>query len=137
VNDVARRLLSSETKSQDSSEELAYATERVCQNLLRFLSRLLGHDGSYALLGRSLKQAQSRFLPLQCVTVDPDTDGFKGLLESVQDQQAPSTLEMCVGLIESLLALFASFVGEDLARKLVERASINSDDLKGKQRHDS
>jgi hypothetical protein len=137
MNDVARRLLTSEAKSHASSEELAYATERVCQKLLRYLSRLLGHDGSYALLRRSLKHAQTKFALLESVKTDPDTSGIKGLVESLRYQEPAATLEMCVGMIESFLALFASFVGEDLARKLVEEAFIDADERKATNKADN
>src|SRR5688500_3044445 len=61
MNDLARQLLTSEAKSPASSEELAYATERICQKLLLYLSKILGRDGCHALLRRSLKQAQNKF----------------------------------------------------------------------------
>ena len=121
MNDVARHLLSSETTGQGNSMELAYATERVCQRLRIYLSRLLGSDGSATLLRRSLKLSQGRFARLQTVKLS-DGRAFAGLVETVQELEPGVTLEMCIALIESFLTLFASLVGEDLARKLVEEA---------------
>jgi hypothetical protein len=125
MNDLARRLLSLETKGDAGSDDLAYATNRVCEKLLHHLTRFLGRDGSYALFRRSLKQVQTKFSLLQPVRIDPDTNGLKGLLELLHDQEPPAALELCLGIIESFLALFATFVGEDLARKLVETGLIN------------
>jgi len=125
MNDVARRLLASEIKGQQGSKELANATERVWQRLRGHLSRLIGQDGSHALLSRSLRLAQRRFSLLQSVKATPGADCVEGLQETIQDQDPAAAFEMCIGIIESIIALFASFVGEGLARKLVEEAFIN------------
>jgi hypothetical protein len=127
MNDLARQLLMSEAKNPASSEELAYATERIYSELLRYLSRILGRDGSRTLLLRSLKQAQNKFPLLQSVETEAD-GSLKGLFQSFQGHEAAATLEIGVALIESLLALLASFVGEDLAKLLVEDALINPRD---------
>jgi hypothetical protein len=126
MNDLARQLLTSEAKNPASSEELAYATERICRELLRYLSRILGRDGSLTLLRRSLKQAQNKFSLLRSVETDAD-GGLKGFSQSLQGQES-ATLEIGVAVIESLLALLASLVGEDLAKALVEDALINPRD---------
>jgi hypothetical protein len=125
MNDVARQLLASETKGQAGSEELAGATERVCRNLARYLSRVVGRDGSHALLSRSLKQAQQRCPLLLSVRTNPGTLELEGLSESLKKDEPATTFEICIAMIESFLALLASFVGEDLARKLVETAFVS------------
>jgi hypothetical protein len=104
--------------------ELACASERIYRELFRYLSRILGRDGILTLLRRSLKQAQNKFSLLR--SVETDADGrLKGFLQSLQCQECDAAIEIGVALIESLLALLASFVGEDLAKALVEDALIN------------
>jgi hypothetical protein len=126
MNDLARQLLTSEAKNPASSEELAYATERICRELLRYLSRILGRDGSLTLLRRSLKQAQNKFSLLRSVETDAD-GGLNGFSQSLQGQES-ATLEIAVAVIESLLAVLAGLVGEDLAKVFVEDALINPRD---------
>jgi hypothetical protein len=137
MNELARRLLRLETKGDAGSDDLAYATNRVCEKLLHRLSRLLGRDGSYALFTRSLKQAQTKCSLLQPVRIDPDTTSLNGLWELLHDQEPPAALELCLGIIESFLALFATFVGEDLARKLVEGGLINPGDSEAASKGDN
>jgi hypothetical protein len=124
INDVARRLVVSETKNPRSSEELAYATERACQKIRSNLSRVLGQDGSNVLVARSLKLAQKQFPCLQPVEATPNVC-LEGLLDSIQAQDPEKTLQVCAGIIESLVSLLASLVGENLAITLVEEAYIN------------
>jgi hypothetical protein len=131
MNEFARQLLTSEAKNPASSEELAYATERIYGELHRYLSRILGRDGSLTLLRRSLKQAQNKFSLLRSVETDAD-GSLKGFLQSLQGQEPAATLEIAVAVIESLLALLASLVGEDLAKGLVEDALINPRDAEAK-----
>jgi hypothetical protein len=122
MDDVARRFILSETADPQDSKQLVYATLRICGKLRDHLSRLLGHEGSCTLLSRSLKLASKTFPSLQSVKASPNGRCLEGLLESVQNQEPHVTLDTCAGVINSLIALFASFVGEDLATKLVEEA---------------
>ena len=124
MNEVARRLLASDTKNPRSSEELAYATERGCQKIRGNLSRILGLEGSQVLVARSLKVAQKRFPCLQPVKTTPDVC-LEGLLDSIRTQAPDAALQVCAGIVESLISLLASLVGEDLAKTLVEEAYRN------------
>ena len=124
MNEVARRLLAAETKNSRSSEELAYATERVCQKIRGNLSRILGQDGSQVLVTRSLRVAQNRFSSLQPVKATPDVC-LDGLLDSIRALNPDAALQVCAGIIESLISLLASLVGKDLAKTLVEEAYRN------------
>jgi hypothetical protein len=126
MNDLARRLLTSQTRGQDNSQELAQATDGICRQLRRQLARLLGHEGSDALFSRSLKIAENKFSLPPSAKATSSADCLQGFLKSVQDHEPAAAREMCVGVIESLLTLLASLVGEELTRTLVQDAFVDS-----------
>jgi len=117
--------------------DLALATERICRKLASYLSRVLGASGSYSLLQRSLTLAQAQFPLLQSLQADPDAKGLTGLLESLQAQPDAAVAAACVGLIEAYLTLFATFVGEELARKLASEAFFNANEPEATNRDDN
>src|ERR1051326_3713337 len=94
MDDLARRLILSETTDEQNSKQLVYATLRVCGQLCRHLSRLLGPDGTYALLSRSLKLAAKAFPQLKSVKPSPSETCLEGPLESVQAQEPQFVLEI-------------------------------------------
>jgi hypothetical protein len=128
MQDLARRVLALSPKDQISSQELVAATDLACRRLHRYLSRLLGQEGSFTLLSRSLKSTAPRFPSLQSVRIDPRGASIEGLEEAVRGLSGDAATEMCVGIVEAVLNLLSSFVGPGLTTKLAEEAFVANDE---------
>ncbi len=110
TREIAERLLGYETGGQSPSEVKAPPAVYVCQKLGLPLSRLVGQNGSRALLARALTLAKREADVLTPVKVTDD-----GALEG-WDGQAESASAV---LVSHLLGLVVTFVGEAMTLRLL------------------
>ncbi len=110
TREIAERLLAYEAAAQHSSEVSGPAASRVCQKLGHPLSRLIGTDGSRAILARALALARREAEVLNSVKV---TD--KGVLEGLTGE----TEQVSAVLVANVIELLLTFLGEPLTLKLV------------------
>jgi len=106
-----------------SEDEVVAAAERACHKLGDRLARLLTMAGYQALLARSLYLAKARFQFLDGVGpgAAPDTC-LDGLRERARDVE-PTQLQEGIGaVLANLIGLLDTFIGEDLALRLVREA---------------
>ena len=89
---------------------------RVVSRLHRELGRLIGSAGFDVLLARSLVLARRNHPPLDGITVSPGGT-LAGLDGASSDPVALE--ESAVALISHFIELLATFIGEDLAMRLV------------------
>jgi hypothetical protein len=82
--------------------------------LRRPLSKLAGSTGFHALLGRALKLAKAQDPHLGAVRLDPD-----GSLQGLTELGNPNKEQAGVAVIAQLLGLLDTFIGPDLALRLV------------------
>jgi hypothetical protein len=101
-------------------EALPEAAERVCQKLGMRLARLITQAGFRALIGRALHQAGSDFSFLTAVRAGAPPDKcLEGLIEGMQDVEAAQADAALSAIVASILGLLYTFIGEDLALRLV------------------
>ena len=119
VRERARRLLRHEAPTRDSRGHAA-AAERVWGSLCDELTGLVGRGGVAALLSRSLVLAQRDFPQLGGVETRPDLP-LAGLTEALNGASAAESEAACTALIEELLGLLVSLMGEDLGLRPVRK----------------
>jgi hypothetical protein len=116
---ITQHIISEERLADNHSDTDARAAFRVCEKLRRSLSVLTGVMGFRSVLARAMVQAKAKAPWLGELRM-----GLDGSLE------LPAELEARVGaeeaarggavLIESLLALLVTFIGEALTLRLVQ-----------------
>lgn len=114
MQDLAKRLLASETAEGNFSSANIPAVLRVSEKLRRPLSTLAGSAGFQSLLSRALTLAKRTSPGLNAVQVKPD-----GSLEGLNKIASGEAAEAGILLIAQLLELLAHFIGESLTLGLV------------------
>jgi hypothetical protein len=111
---TARQLFAYEAGAGESSGGNVAAAIRVFEKLRRPLSTLVGATGFRMLLGRALTLAKAQDPNLGAVRVQPD-----GSLEGLSELRPNENGQAGVALIAQLLSLLESFIGPELALRLV------------------
>jgi hypothetical protein len=119
VRERARRLLLHEAATRDA-RGYAGTAERVWGKLRDELTGLVGSGGVAALLSRSLVLAQRDFPQLGVVVTRPDLP-LAGLADALNGTRAAESEAVCTALIEQLLGLLVSLMGEDLGLRPVRK----------------
>ncbi len=120
TREIAERLLAYEAAAQHSSESSGAAASRVCQKLGYPLSKLIGTDGSRAILVRALTLARREAESLDTVKVT-DTGVLEGLTGETEQVSAV--------LVANVIELLLTFLGEPLTLKLVHDTWPEGTDL--------
>ncbi len=98
-------------------EALLDAAEHACQKLCQRLAQLITVVGYRALLARALHLARGEFPFLEGVRAEDG--GFDGLRAKTEDVE-PATLRAALTtVLGSVIGLLSTFIGEDLAVRLV------------------
>lgn len=98
----------------------AAAGPRVCQALVEFLSGFVGASGARALFRRSLVLAR-RERPWLAEPAPPGDEGPWERLGASLEAHGPAAAEASVALVSTLIRLFATFVGTDLALQILHQ----------------
>lgn len=124
--DFVRRLIVHEAGQAPNHQGLTEAAERVCENLRLHLTKRVGQDGYRTLLVRALTLATVEFPPLSVVRVAADgtLEGLRpppsGEPQSRESEgTGEETTEGVVILLEHLIGLLITFIGEDLTLRMV------------------
>jgi hypothetical protein len=132
MRDVARRLVREERrKSSVGLDTEGHAAFRVCEKLRRSLFRLVGVVGFRSLLSRALTLARARASWLGVVQINMDGSlEVPAAVEAQLDQEEAA--KAGVVLIEQLLELLVTFIGETLTLRFVQEGwpKASLDDLK-------
>jgi hypothetical protein len=119
TRDLARSLVAREIDPNTSSLHTEPATVRVYERLRRQLGEPVGIDGFQALASRALALAKAESPRLRAVQVTA-SGGLHGLDEMESQTDADENGEAGLLLIEQLLGLFLTFLGEATTLRLIE-----------------
>jgi hypothetical protein len=120
---LARRLIEARRSERSDGDTPARAAAEASDRLYRELSRWVGLDGCYALFARALSQAQTDYPALGQILVSarsqPHIDGVAETIVACGD---PATAEGIEFMLERLVELLGRLIGDDMAKKLIERS---------------
>ncbi len=136
-----RRFIDARPSVRAEDNDGARAAGGACNHLYRELSRWVGSDGCHALFTRALAQAATDFPALGKIQLraraEPYLDGVAEMIMAHGDAAATEALEsMLVRLVE----LLGRLIGDDMARKLIERrvtASERGDSSSGRKQEEA
>ena len=126
TRDMARNLISSETRASQASLQAEPATIRVYERLRTQLGALVGVGGFQALASRALALAKSESPRLSAVKVT-ENGGLLGLGEARSLTDTEEDREVGIILIAQLLGLFLTFLGEATTLRLIEDLRLQVD----------
>ena len=119
---LARRLVQEETGGSTDRAALSAGLERACEKLGDELSEMLGAGGYQALLRRALNLARRNRTLLASVSLHPEQDNcFTGLTEALEAGPDEEAIATVAAVLENLLALLVTFLGEELGTQPVRR----------------
>jgi hypothetical protein len=124
---LARRVLRHETGGRAEPAALAEAAERADARLRGRLAGLIGQTGYTSLVARAVRLAQAEVPALERVTVDALATGVEGSLHGVREfARASGDAGAAEAGLSTILAhvigLLGTFIGEDLALRLIHDA---------------
>jgi hypothetical protein len=124
--DLARTLVASEAVANTTTLQSEPATVRVYERLRRQLGAPVGADGFQSLASRALALARSKSPRLRAVQVMAN-GGLRGLGEVESQTNPDEDGEVGVILIEQLLGLFLTLLGETTTLRLIEDLRLQAD----------
>jgi hypothetical protein len=125
---LARRVLLHESGGRAEAVALAEAAARADARLRGRLTTLIGAMGYTTLVARAVRLAQAEFPALESVTVETRESGVEGGLHGVyafarasgdDPDAAGASLS---AILAHVIGLLITFIGEDLALRLVHEA---------------
>ena len=127
---IAERLIRHAAEGREDAAAIAGAAAHIFQRLHDHLGRLIGVIGFRTLLARSLKMAKPGLPALDRVEVEPDGT-IAGLADALAAASPTEGLAAPTALLARFLDLLAAFVGDDLARHLVDEATRSGSEPEG------
>ena len=130
---LARRVLRHEAGGRAEPAALAEAAERADTRLRGLLASLIGQTGYTTLMARAVHLAQAEVTSLERVTVDAlatgggPAEGGEGSLHGVREfarasGDAGATEAGLTAILAHVIGLLVTFIGEDLALRLIRDA---------------
>ena len=124
---LARRMLRHETGGRAEPAALAEAAERADARLRGRLASLIGQTGYTTLVARAVRLAQTEVPALERVTVDALATGAEGGLQGVREfarasGDAGAAEAGLSAILAHVIGLLVTFIGEDLALRLIRDA---------------
>ena len=124
---LARRVLRHEAGGRAEPAALAEAAERADARLRARLASLIGQTGYTALLARAVHLAQAEAPALERVSVDALATGAEGGLHGVREfargvGDAGAAEAGLSAILAHVIGLLVTFIGEDLALRLIREA---------------
>ncbi len=119
IRDWTRKLIADESLTDITSAQTEVASFRVYEKLRQQLCALVGVDGFRALASRALSLARSQSPRLSPVQVTAN-GGLSGISEVESQTGTDEDGDVGVILIEQLLGLFLTFLGEATSLQLIE-----------------
>lgn len=100
------------------TESLSEAVARACESLRRRLEKIIGDEGSRAMLARSLVLVKREFPWLEPVQISAD-GMLNGLRDATLEHEYVAMEAGCVVLLAQFLGLLVNMVGEELTARLL------------------
>lgn len=120
IIDAARRLLDREIARADRPNGVSAAATRACEDLVGCLANFVGQAGAGALYDRSLTLC-TRDQPWLAAAATPKGEPPWDRLRLCLQANDAAALAASVALVSTLLELFSTFVGSDLALRIVHQ----------------
>ena len=122
--ELARQLIAVETTAVTSPAQLEAGVQRVFQRLHELMSSLVGPTGFSAAMRRALANTPD------CAWLDPaasrggtaGTQVIQGIAGAVEREGTERVVECATLLLENVLGLLCSFIGNDLTVRLVRQS---------------
>lgn len=97
-------------------------------HLYQELARWVGPDGCHALFSRALVVARKEFAPLAKIQLRAGSDPYiGGVAETVAAYGDTATANALECLLVHLVELLGRLIGDDMARKLIERSALSAE----------
>lgn len=123
--ELMRRLVTHE-RAPDDAAGAAAAAHAACDRMCRELSRLVGIEGSIALMSRALSEARAQHPVLAEVHIDDQSNvALGGVSEIIKAHGGADVARALEFFLESLIGLLGRLIGYDLAATFVERSALN------------
>ena len=120
---LARRLIEARRSERSDGDTPARAAAGASERLFRELSRWVGLDGCYALFSRALSQAQTDYPALRKIQISARSQPhIDGVAETIMARGDPAAAEGIEFMLERLVELLGRLIGDDMAKKLIERS---------------
>jgi hypothetical protein len=123
ARDVARRILDCEADIDDCGR--ADAGRSAIEKLRLYLTKFVGAAGFHALLSRALALARRQAPSLESVQVTPDGT-LAGFDEAVPPGDREAGAAAALALLEQLIGLLVTFIGEPVTVQMVRDVWPNS-----------
>lgn len=117
-------MTSADSAAADTPDAEVDAARRLCEGVFSGLSRWVGADGSRALFMRALYQARVEHPSLENIqlSVRPESC-LEGVADARQSHGAAATVAALESVVTALVSLLGRLIGDDMALKLISRAS--------------
>jgi hypothetical protein len=120
---LAKRLLAQEGGNLSTQQDVLAAAVAVCRKLYLEIGQFVGTDGFKALLARSLHLARAEFSFLEVAQVGKclDDEYLVGIDDAVSQREIAEVTEGIAAVLGGLFDLLCTFIGEDLALRMIHR----------------
>ena len=121
--DLAKRLLAREGGNLRTPQDVLTAAEAVCRKLYLEIGQFVGTDGFKVLLARALHLARAEFSFLEVVQVGEFSNDqyLVGIADAVPQREIEEITEGIAAILGGLFDLLFTFIGEDLAMRMIYR----------------
>lgn len=118
------RKSSSGSPATGTPEAKVDAARRLCERVFSGLAQWVGVDGSRALFVRARAQARDEHPLLENIEMaGRPASSLNGVEEAMQSHGEAATVAALEAVITALVSLLGRLIGEDMALKLISRAT--------------
>lgn len=137
--ELAQQMLARAAEDDQSPEGLAIAAEHVLSHLYQQLERLVGLTGYEALLRRALflARVEAPFLQKVKAVLLPNDVQLEGLQASIRGNDSAVIRQGLVAVLANFIWLLVTFVGEELALRLIRQACPEVSPSPGSEENDA
>jgi hypothetical protein len=119
---LARRLIDGMRHDGAPSPDSAHSAAVAFDHLYKSLSRWVGPDGCHALFTRAHANARTKHPLLSGIQLRArSTPYLDGVAESANQHGAAETVEALESMLVVVIDLLGRLIGDDMAKKLIER----------------
>ncbi len=119
---LSRRIVERELAGRAGPAEIAAGIEGVFRQLYQIMATVIGPLGFQAVLTRAVHLTRRDYPGLgACEIACGDTFVMRGISEMIEREGADQAGAAAVALLDHIIALLCSFIGEDLTLRLLRR----------------
>ncbi|XXY18957.1 hypothetical protein WME88_04805 [Sorangium sp. So ce216] len=119
---LARRIIEHEIAGREMPADIAAGIEGAFRRLYQVMSTVIGPMGFQAVVTRAVHLTRRAFPAFNaCDVTCGDTVVMKGMSDMIEREGAAHAVAAAVLLLDNVIVLFCSFIGEDLTFRLLRR----------------